>query len=275
MNQKPNHIMRYGFNIELEEASQSEEDWVGGTLPDLAPIPLEERIKYLPKGERQNIGEEKMDCASRGPLNVIETKFNYLIKNKKLSFENHMWLKGNGYLNDEGQIEFSDRFVAILSGTTAQGNSLKAPLDAIRKNGLIPKIIFPQVESFDEYYNASKITDEMRKLGDEFKSRFVINYEKLYTIDLKDILIVGGYAWPLPVEGEYPPVEHTPNHCFILFTIPQYFAFDNYLDADGDFIKKLSPNYLFLKYAYRVVINKDIVEPKKLSLLERIIRYFI
>ena len=96
MSRKKQHLMKqYGFNLELEKSSQSEEDWVGGTLPDLASIPVAERFDYLPKGERQNIGDEKMDCASRGPLNVLETKFNWLIWNKKLSFEHKPSRKGD------------------------------------------------------------------------------------------------------------------------------------------------------------------------------------
>src|SRR3990167_5196160 len=136
--------MNKGMNWKKELAEQSSEDWLlGGTgLACIAEIPEEERELYLPKGERQNIGEEKMDCASRAPLNMLEAKFNWLIKNKKLSLGNEMWLRVNGYLDDG--IRFSDRFVAINSGTTREGNSLKAPLDAIRKQGLIPKATFPQ-----------------------------------------------------------------------------------------------------------------------------------
>ena len=91
--------MNYGFNLELEKRSQSLEDWKfgAGELPDIAEIPEGEREKYLPKGERQNIGEEKKDCASRSVLNLLETKFNYCIKNHKFSLANEIWLKEKGY----------------------------------------------------------------------------------------------------------------------------------------------------------------------------------
>src|SRR3990167_1155218 len=133
----------YGLNLqrEHEENAQADENWTlgnAGELSDIAIIPEEEREKYLPVGEVQRGAEDMMDCASRSVCNILETKFNWLLRNKELSFGNEQWLRENGYVQ-YNSVEFSDAFVAILSGTTRQGNSLKAPLDAVRKNGLIPK----------------------------------------------------------------------------------------------------------------------------------------
>src|SRR3989338_3399873 len=128
-------LKNHGLDILKEKAEQSNEDWVFGAIPScLALIPEEQRFDYLPKGERQNTGEEKMDCASRSVLNILVTKFNYLVQTKKITFQNEMWLKEMGFWTPNG-IEFSDAFVAINSGTTRQGNSLKAPLEAVRKQG--------------------------------------------------------------------------------------------------------------------------------------------
>ena len=174
--------MNKGINWEKELREQSDEDWIFGSqsVACIAEIPEVAREQYLPKGERQNIGEEKMDCASRAPLNILEAKFNWLYRNGKLI--NKQWLEDNGYVAN-GVIEFSDAFVAINSGTTREGNSLKAPLEAIRKQGLIPKSMLPQLESFDDYYNPLRITGSMRKLGEEFVARFTINYEKVCEVD--------------------------------------------------------------------------------------------
>ena len=262
--------MNKGMNWKKELAEQSSEDWLlGGTgLACIAEIPEEERELYLPKGELQNIGEEKMDCASRAPLNVLETKFNWLIKNKKLSFENEFWLKTNDYINNG--VEFSDAFVAINSGTTRQGNSLKAPLEAIRKQGLIPKNKLPQLKTWAEHHDPARITEDIKKLGLEFISRFFINYERGHeknfnNILKNDIIIVGGYAWPPPISGEYPAVNYDPNHAFIVYKRPKYYVFDNYLDEnkEGDFIKKLAPDYNFFDTGYRILINNETVIPKK------------
>src|SRR3990172_1906755 len=107
--------MNRGFNYKLELESQTEQDWpLGATgLTCLAQIPEEEREKYLPKGELQFGREDFMDCVSRAVNNVLETKFNYLLKNKKLSLSNEIWLREKGYVAGD-RIKFSDRFVSIL-----------------------------------------------------------------------------------------------------------------------------------------------------------------
>ena len=277
--------INHGFDIEKEESEQSEKDWIFGTtgLTCIAEnIPEQERGNYLPEGEVQRGKEDMMDCATRGLLNILATKFNWLLKNQKLTFEDEYWFRAAGYI-DNG-IDFSDAFIAILSNTTRQGNSMRAPLDAIRKNGLIPKRMLP-LESWmtwENYHNPERITYEMKDLGQEFLKRFSINYEKVYEEDFKnlikkDLLNVAGYAWPDPVNGEYPRVIRDPNHVFVAYKSPLYFIFDNYLDpVDGDFTKKLASNYDFMGYGYRLLINKQVQKKSILTLIRNFIKdYFL
>ena len=281
-------IKNYGLNWELEVQQQSPEDWVFGAVSPVCiaeNIPPLEREFSLPKGECQNIGDEKMDCSTRGALNLLETKLNWLIRYKKISADNIKFLKDNGYIKD-GKIELSDRFNAILSGTTRQGNSLKAPLDTIRSHsdpkdniGVIPKSMFPQVSIFENYYNPNNITDEMRKLGQEFLKRFTINYEKVLEVNMpelleRDMLDLAGFAWSEPINGEYPRVSFQPNHCFMGFRKPMTYIFDNYLDRgiEGDFEKKLAQDYDFLDYGYRLIIAEKKKE-EKVGFWEKIIRF--
>ena len=263
-------MKNYGLNLELERQHQKPEDWPLGAAPRkcIALIPMEERDEYLPTGEFQNIGEEKMDCASRAPANIIEAKFTWLVSKHLLPPEYEKWLWDNGYIAPEEGITFSDAFVAINSNTTRDGNSLIAPLEAIRKKGLIPKSLLPQVASFDEHHNPERITPAMRKLGEEFVSRFTINYERVAESQFtqlleEDMFDVGGYAWPNPVQGEYPKTGGTPNHAFIIYKKPPYFAFDNYIDSlDGDFTKKLASNYDLIDFGYRTVISVKEISKK-------------
>jgi hypothetical protein len=196
---------------------------------------------------------------------------------KKISKENKEWLFRNGYVSAEGKVKFSDRFIAILSGTTSHGNSLKAPLQTIHEFGLIPKDMLPQVDSFSEYYDRSKITPSMIALGKEFLKRFTINYERVEqsafgVVYAEDMVILAGYAWPEPVNGEYPRSEHTMNHVFIGIRHPLHIVFDNYIDPiDGDFIKKLAEDYNLFEYGYRVFIgelNAQVVAIQKKGFLE-------
>jgi hypothetical protein len=265
-------IMNTGLDLEKERLDSSEEDWVFGavSMPCLAQIPEADRIKYLPKGEVQKGAEDTMDCATRGPINVLETKFNWMLKNGKISPQNEAWLRERGYITENG-VEFSDAFIAILSGTTERGNSLKAPLEAIRQHGLIPKRMLPLEPwmTWKDYHDRSRITGSMHALGEDFKARFPMNYEKVFETDYpkllkEDLLVVGGYAWPDPVDGVYPRVGFAPNHCFDLVEKLEdpYAAFDNYLDTDGDFLKKLASDYDMLDYGYRIYVRKEIVRRK-------------
>lgn len=264
-------IKSHGLNLELELQSRTPSDWVFGSVaaPSLFQIPEAQRQVYLPNGELQNIGEEKYFCATAGPLNVIEAKLNYAYVNNLFKAETKKWLEDNGYVNG-GKIELSDSFNAIKSGTTRGGNSMKAPLVSIENDGIVPKSLLPQLNTFDENYALQRITPELIALGLEFRKRLPINYclipiQDLTVALLQDFAVLAGYAWPSPVNGEYPASDNQPNHVFIGFNVPKTFIFDNYFDEGvaGDFIKKLAPNYNFLDSKYQVFISGDNVPEKK------------
>lgn len=259
--------MNYGFNPTLERAHRdSEKDWRFGAMSvhGIGDIPLSDRAAALPRGEVQRGREDTCDCASRGPVNKLEAKFTYAFKNLDFSVEGMRWLRENGYVDDTGRIAFSDRFVAINSGTTRAGNSLKAPCEAIRTQGLIPKKMLPLEPwmTFDDYIDAKKITPAMRQLGEDFKDRFEIAYEQVYQGQFKallasDMLDVGVYAWPQPVNGVYYPVATAPFNHVVIMIRPEYDIFDNYEETPGDFVKKLASNYRFFDYGYRLYIARE------------------
>lgn len=92
----------YGLDWKRELVEQSDEDYelggIGPTLTCIAEIPEKERNNYLPRGERQNIGEEKSDCSSRSVNNIIEYKLTFLLRKDKLSLNDVEWLYNNGYI---------------------------------------------------------------------------------------------------------------------------------------------------------------------------------
>lgn len=272
-----------GYLHEKELADRTETDHIFGALsqPGLVSIPLAEREKWLPIGELQNLGSEKSDCASRSPINHLEALFSYHYNNG-MHPENKKWLEEKRYVQG-GRVTFSDVFVSINSGTTIQGNSLIAPIQAIRKQGLIPKWMLPQLTfgTWESNANPKRITQEMRDLGAEFARRFTISYERvdeLHLVEaLKDDMVgVAGYAWPDPVNGVYPRIDAQPNHAFLLFN-SQYWAFDNYLDNDGDFIKHLASDYDFHSTAYRIYLSAEdpTATAKQVSLYQQLIKVLL
>lgn len=258
-------VTQLGFSPEKEAADTRDENWFFGTGEDLSgiadgcgsvigalyawPVPVkgiyprsmnqinhaiilinEAVVKsYLPDGEIQRGREDFMDCASRAPDNDIETQLTYAIQNNLLREDTIQWLKEKGYADENGKVTLSDRYTAIRSYTTRQGNSLKAPEESIRKNGVIPKKMLPKEDwmGWADYHNPTKITQEMDNLAKEFLSHITVNYEKVNYSDFPKFL-----------------------------KDSKWFVFDNYLDRDGDFIKQLAPNYNMMGYGYRNVINE-------------------
>ena len=266
-----------GFNLEKEKLDRKPDLYRFGASPQkcLAEIPEGDRDVFLPVGELQFGREDFMDCASRSPLNLLEAKFNWLIRNNKLSEELTEWLHDEGYLTSQG-VEFSDRFIAVLSGTSRSGNSLVAPIHAIHKYGLIPKKTLPRRSdmNWEEYHTG--VTEEMKKLGQDFLARFSVGYEEVQEPQFeellkRDMLACAGYAWPQPVNGEYGRVDYTPNHAFLVYK-NLYFAFDNYLVSES-FVKKLTKDYDFLGYGYRLFISLN-TKKKGLTWRDLICRFF-
>lgn len=275
------NIINNGLDIEREIREQDGTEYQFGATSQagLAIIPEVERLSYLPLGEQQFGAEDFMDCASRGPINNLETQFTYLYQNNKFQPENKLWLETNGYV-EGNRVVFSDRFIAVKSNTTRDGNSIKAPIDAIHNYGLIPKKMLPKVEgmTFNEYHDKTQITSELVILGLEFLKRFSINYEQVQESHYemlfeKDMLVQAGYAWTIPINGVYPsPDNENPNHVWLGVKKPKYVIFDNYLDTDGDYIKVLAPDYNMFDYGYRVFISaENVPNLEKKSFLDQLV----
>lgn len=258
-------MKNYGVDIAREYAEQSNSDWKfgGGSVVSIAEVSLSEIEKYLPKGELQFGKEDFMDCVSRAFNNEIEKQLNWLWRNNKLP--NVAWFIKEGFITENG-FELSDRWVAMGSGTTRYGNSLKAPIHFIHKNGVIPKKILPKKEgmTFDEYHNTKDVTTEMFRIGEKFLEIITVEYDqvdKSFFPNMNHSIICALHGWPVPVNGEYPRTDAPFNHSVDVW--PHYIAFDNYLDngVQGDFIKKLSKDYKFFDYGYRVILS--LTPPKK------------
>jgi hypothetical protein len=271
--------VNHGLNLELEKQHQlpEQEGFLGAnSLTCLVNIPAEEREKYLPVGEIQRGAEDTMDCASRWLVNVLEAKFTYAVEKKIFSPQNIEWLNSNGYIDADGRVVLSDAFVGINSGTTRQGNSMIAPLDAARRQGMIPKRKLPLEPwmSWEEYHDPKRITPEMYALGLEFSRRFKINHERRKIEEFEEVLEVdflgvAGHAWPKPKNGIYPSTNAPINHAFASFRNPKYQIFDNYPDSfDGDFIKNLASDYKLLDYGYRIIISSETHEPVRTNWLQ-------
>ena len=264
-----------GVNLEMEQKELLGSEWMfgAGSKPCIFSVPIIERKEYLPRGEIQKGKDDYQDCVTRKGGNALEIKFTAALRKKRMKDENAQWLRDKGYVVvHEGKeyVEFSDRFIAILSGTTPRGNSLKAPAHAVYEHGLIPKRMFPGASnlSWNQYHDKRLITQEMTDLAKEFKKRFRINYEQVFTVDMeaalkRDMFGVVVFAWPTPVDGEYRRKEGDPLTHDVLAFEPLTYVFDNYPETASDpreWVKKLAENYPFYPHNYRLFVSSETTE---------------
>jgi len=241
-------------------------------------IGLEKWLSYFSEGELQ-LGTyyDTMSCVTFSALNVVEAILNYQIRNKMMSIENIKWLFDNGYLNEKGEVDLSDRFTAIMSGTTEQGNTGGQVWDSIRNIGVIPEKMFswdksrtaPMEQRFIDYFLDRKyITQEMIDLAKEFTNRFNVYYEHVMS---PEYVKAQEYS-PIHVfistycgseNGIEKACDKTPNHAVSFPEVREEYnpLFDHYInlpDEQGNerFIRKVSKDFKFYHYGYVCTITE-------------------
>lgn len=165
-----------------------EKDFMYGTESSLAGVdvlPSGDWTPYLPQGEEQfGVGFDSMSCTSFSYTNAVETYLNYLILGKKLTTGTMKWLSDEGYIGPDGKVNFSDRFLAIMSGTTQKGNQLNKVAETARTVGLIPNSMLPfGGTTWQEFMNPDVITKEMTDKATEFLTHFKLSYEWVFFND--------------------------------------------------------------------------------------------
>ena len=210
---------------------------------------------YLPLMERQNaVYMDSMACVTFSALNCLET----------------LLLRKYGVLYN-----FSDRFIAKLSGTTKQGNSAVAVPDTIRKNGLLLEVgwVYPNQRrtppfTWDDYY--ADIPSSLITEAKLFLTQFEIGYEWIPAEKFTENLQYGPIqvfvrAWyDKNKDGVYEsPSNVNFNHAVEL--IKPHHVFDSYEPG----IKQLEAGYDFSPYGLQFTINKITMLDSFLALFKK------
>jgi len=215
---------------------------------------------YKPMNEKQfNNLFDTWNCVAFSACNTIETFFKYLIDNNKISNNNLVWLKDNGYLIN-GEVNFSDRFVGVQSGTkVGVGNTGSNVANAIHEYGLVPETLFPFHDglSEDDYYKESP--KEMLVLGLEFNKRFTILFESFWIKDIVDalkysVVQVYVYGWKKNEEGLYDNKDKKSNHAVARIRSITKQIFDHY----EPYIKSLTTDYYYYPSGYKYSVIENI-----------------
>lgn len=141
---------------------RQETDYVAGTIPYEIRNEEGNWQPFLPLGEwQQKNGKDLMACVTFSLLNAIETQ--------------EFFLTGQ-------RVNYSDRWIAKMSGTTPEGNYLYKVADTVRKFGLVLEEDYP-ADSFEwnVYYQnipEPKLT-ELKVKGAEWLKNHTLQYEWL------------------------------------------------------------------------------------------------
>jgi hypothetical protein len=182
-------------------------DYVGGTLPYEVRNESGDWRPYLVKEERQySDNTDTMACVSFSANNALEIQ--------------HKFLTGE-------EVNFSDRFLAKMSGTTHQGNWQYIVADTIRKYGLVTEDQWPTLANYtwDSYYASipQEVINKAQKLDAAYE------WEVTTPQALKDHL---KHA-PLQITI---PAPH-PNHAVVLVAIEGNTAY--YFDTYPPYLKTI------------------------------------
>lgn len=182
---------------------QRETDYLSGTLPYEVRNATGDWRSYLPVTERQsNLSTETMACVSYSHTSSLE------IQAKKMTGKEYNW---------------SDRFLARMSETTRNGNSLARVADSVRAFGLVNQETWPEPANYtwDSFY--SNIPQDVILKGKE-EFPFSIAYEW-----------VGTTPTSLQYHLKHAPLQITipgsnPTHAVVLVALLNgvYYYYDTY-----------------------------------------------
>ena len=147
---------------------RKDSDLAGGYLPyrEVLADGNWNKPEFLPTNEKQwGRGGDKMNCVTQSNHNTKEIQLNQQIADGSMPVGHLVYLNDEGFIDENGKVNFSDKFNSILNGTTRVGNWLwKVAEDARVHSGLVPqsKLLENIEESWDDYYNKDQITPELQ-----------------------------------------------------------------------------------------------------------------
>ncbi len=166
-------------------------DWVKGDIDHKIRVPGGDWTPYRCNYEPQKWGGfDTNECAQLSSINSVETQCNYLKEKGEFSEEAIKWFTDNGYFDENGLFDFSERFTAILAECSINGSSQWWAWQSMSDFGLLPwkdlhytheqaSKFNSQVEMCKDYYNPSIITKEMREKAKQALKWIHIEYEWL------------------------------------------------------------------------------------------------
>lgn len=251
-------------NYGLQIVEPTSEDYMFGGVAQLGGevlVPDGQWDEWVPQDETQNLATEPLACVSFATLNCIEI------------LERQEYGKTDNW---------SDRFLAYISGTNQNGNNPNTVSETLRKKGVVPEEYWAYTQednTWDKFYASppsNLYTKALEFIAEYSYGHEWVNTDQQSMIDalMYSPLGVAGFAWAQDTDGFYITPEGTqPCHYFVVYGYDRnnyWKVFDSYTNTH----KKLRWDYKFSmikKYTlHRQVVNESAWQ-KFLSLMKQIL----
>jgi hypothetical protein len=161
-------------------------NWVAGASSPITRVVLKENGNWKDLNIPNEIQVENIrqsntyDTSMCVSFNGVEDPISYIMMQQlrlnMIPAWKVNWLKDEGYFKN-GVLNFSERFIGILGGTTDKGAYQYRIAQAAREYGMIPNDDLLMANSFAENINPDAITQQHLDKGKGFANLFTINYE--------------------------------------------------------------------------------------------------
>lgn len=167
-------------------------DFVRGISSGITPEinnPLGDWRTYQPTYVHQKYGLwDTNNCTGFSFAHSFETQMNWLKAMGKIAPDDLAWFQTNGYIDANGSFAISERFAAIMAGTTEKGNVTNLLWKAASKYGILPRadLSYSDARSAQfssqeamcaDYYNKNAVTQAMKTKALQALQRLNIQYE--------------------------------------------------------------------------------------------------
>ena len=244
-------MRNYGLKLDTPKP----EDYIfgGGMVPMETLQPDGDWSGFLPVKEYQNLnGIEPYACVTFTILNCIE-----ILIRQQYGIEKN----------------YSDRFLAAISGTKEGGNSPSTVCEFLRKIGVVPQEIWPfdeSIKTFEKFYEP--IPPKLYELAQEFnrewdfKHEFVpLNHDAISAALKCSPLLISVSAWFERDGKYYRPEGMTDNHATTMMYERQgefMRVFDSYADRQDDpAIKDIEWGAIPMQVKRFFVKRKNTIDP--------------
>ncbi len=191
-------------------------------------------------------------CASFSLSHDIEMQCNWLKTNNRFDASQMKWFVENGYIDVNGNFNFSERALAKMSGTTPAGNTFQAVADCARNQGLLPyrDWVYTQDMTFDQFY--APIPQALLDKAKTFLDHVSVQYEFVAMFQSAPVneTLLASVLKESPVQIGVPiPAGHATNLVAIDGT--DFVIYDQY----DPFIYEWNVATFNINYAFRTYVN--------------------